>query len=91
MASGVFGTPISEKTVLATGEYKEPITQKDVADYTMKMINAGGKDINAQTFVDNLKERFVSVCLSFFSSFVVHHIFLLLACCHPNKFLLERA
>ncbi|KAI5001283.1 hypothetical protein ZWY2020_025933 [Hordeum vulgare] len=58
MASGVFGTPISEKTVIATGEYKEPITQKDVADYAMKMINAGGKDINAQTFVDNLKERY---------------------------------
>lgn len=76
MASGVFGTPISEKTVIATGEYKEPITQKDVADYAMKMINAGGKDINAQTFVDNLKERFVS----FVVSFIVRSIFLLLAC-----------
>lgn len=61
MASGVFGTPISAQTVIATGEYKEPITQKDVADYAMKMINAGGKDVNAQKFVDNLKERYVSV------------------------------
>lgn len=87
MASGVFGTPISEKTVIATGEYKEPITQKDVADYAMKMINAGGKDINAQTFVDNLKERFVC----FFLSFIVRRTFLLLACCDTNKFLLERA
>ncbi|CAN6356743.1 unnamed protein product [Urochloa humidicola] len=40
MASGVFGAPISEETVRATGEYKEPITQKDVADYAMKMMNA---------------------------------------------------
>ncbi|KAI5001298.1 hypothetical protein ZWY2020_025948 [Hordeum vulgare] len=46
------------QTVIATGEYKEPITQKDVADYAMKMINAGGKDVNAQKFVDNLKERY---------------------------------
>ncbi|KAK3119517.1 hypothetical protein QOZ80_9AG0671690 [Eleusine coracana subsp. coracana] len=58
MASGVFGVPISEETVRATGEYKEPITQKDIADYAMKMINAGGKDTNAQTFVDNLKDRY---------------------------------
>uniref|UniRef100_A0ACD6AB02 Uncharacterized protein n=1 Tax=Avena sativa TaxID=4498 RepID=A0ACD6AB02_AVESA len=58
MASGVFGTPISEETVRATGEYKEPITLKDVADYAMKMINAGGKDNEAQKFVDNLKDRY---------------------------------
>uniref|UniRef100_A0ACD5VAQ5 Uncharacterized protein n=1 Tax=Avena sativa TaxID=4498 RepID=A0ACD5VAQ5_AVESA len=58
MASGLFGTPISEETVRATGEYKEPITQKDVADYAMKMINAGGKDLDAQKFVDNLKDRY---------------------------------
>lgn len=61
MASGVFGTPISKETLLATGEYKEPITQKDVADYAMKMINAGGKDTNAQKFVDNLKDGFVYI------------------------------
>jgi hypothetical protein len=59
MAAGVFGIPISVETVRATGEYKEPITPKDVADYAMKMINAGGKDIEAQKFVDNLKDRFV--------------------------------
>ncbi|CAN6329618.1 unnamed protein product [Urochloa humidicola] len=58
MASGVFGVPISEETVRATGEYKEPINQKDVADYAMKMMNAGGKDTNAQKFVDNLKDRY---------------------------------
>jgi hypothetical protein len=58
MASAVFGTPISEETVRATGEYGEHITQKDVADYAMKMINAGGKDTDAQKFVDNLKERY---------------------------------
>ncbi|KAE8807305.1 23 kDa jasmonate-induced protein [Hordeum vulgare] len=58
MASGVFGIPISMQTVIATGEYKEPVTQKDVADYTMKMINAGGKDIDAQQFVDNLKIKY---------------------------------
>lgn len=65
MASGVFGTVISEETVTATGEYKEPVTQKDVADYAMKMINAGGKDVDAQKFLDNLKDRSVrpSVCL----------------------------
>jgi len=59
MASGVFGVPISVATVRATGEYKEPITQNDVADYAMKMINAGGKDTDAQKYVDNLKDRFV--------------------------------
>jgi hypothetical protein len=59
MASGVFGIPISENTLRATGEYVEPITQKDVADYAMKMINGDGKDVEAQQFVDNLKERFV--------------------------------
>ncbi|KAI5010239.1 hypothetical protein ZWY2020_012376 [Hordeum vulgare] len=58
MASGVFGTVISEETVTATGEYKEPVTQKDVADYAMKMINAGGKDVDAQKFLDNLKDRY---------------------------------
>ncbi|XP_021310333.1 23 kDa jasmonate-induced protein [Sorghum bicolor] len=58
MASGVFGLPISEETVRATGEYKEPITQRDVADYAMKMINANEKDVNAQKFVDNLKDRY---------------------------------
>jgi len=61
MASGVFGLPISEETVRATGEYKEPITQRDVADYAMKMINANEKDVNAQKFVDNLKDRFVYI------------------------------
>lgn len=59
MASGVFGTTISEETVRATGLYKEPITQKDVADYAMKMINGGGRDADAQRFLDNLKDRFV--------------------------------
>ncbi|KQK24216.1 hypothetical protein BRADI_1g78772v3 [Brachypodium distachyon] len=58
MTTGVFGTPISAETVRATGEYKEPITQKDVADYAMKMINDSDKDIDAQKFVDNLKERY---------------------------------
>ncbi|CAL5017623.1 unnamed protein product [Urochloa decumbens] len=58
MASGVFGTPISESSVILSQEYKEPITQKDIADYTMKMINAGGKDAEAQKFVDNLKHRY---------------------------------
>jgi hypothetical protein len=59
--AGVFGIPISVETLKAIGEYKEPISQKDVADYTMKMINAGEKDTNAQKFVDNLKDRFASV------------------------------
>ena len=59
MASGVFGVPISVATVRATGEYKEPITQNDVADYAMKMINAGGKDTDAQKYIDNLKDKFV--------------------------------
>lgn len=63
MASGVFGLPISEETVRATGEYKEPITQREVADYAMKMINANDKDVNAQKFVDNLKDRFVYICV----------------------------
>ncbi|XP_051206165.1 23 kDa jasmonate-induced protein [Lolium perenne] len=58
MASGVFGIPISVETLRATGEYNEPISQNDVADYAMKMINAGGKDIDAQNFVDKLKERY---------------------------------
>lgn len=62
-AAGVFGTPITEATVIGTGEYPEPITQRDVADYAMKMINAGGKDIEAQKFVDNLKDRFVYIWL----------------------------
>jgi protein-disulfide isomerase len=61
MASGVFGIPISVETLRATGEYNEPITQNDVADYAMKMINAGAKDIDAQNFVDNLKKRFVFI------------------------------
>jgi len=63
MASGLFGLPITEDTVRATGEYPEPITQRDVADYAMKMKNASGKDLEAQQFVDNLKERFVCVCV----------------------------
>jgi len=61
MASGLFGLPITEDTVRATGEYPEPITQRDVADYAMKMKNASGKDLEAQQFVDNLKERFVYI------------------------------
>lgn len=61
MASGLFGLPITEDTVRATGEYPEPITQRDVADYAMKMKNASGKDLEAQDFVDNLKKRFVYI------------------------------
>ncbi|CAN6270588.1 unnamed protein product [Urochloa humidicola] len=57
MASGVFGVPISESSVILSEEYKEPITQKDIADYTMKMINDGGKDSEAQLYVDYLKKR----------------------------------
>ncbi|CAL5093511.1 unnamed protein product [Urochloa decumbens] len=55
MASGVFGTPITVETLQAIG-LTAP-TQKDVADYAMKMMNAGGKDTNAQNFVDNLKKK----------------------------------
>ena len=47
----------------ATGEYQEPITQREAADYAMKMINANDKDVNAQKFVDNLKDRFVYICV----------------------------
>jgi hypothetical protein len=61
MASGLFGLPITEDTVRATGEYPEPITQRHVADYAMKMKNASGKDLEAQDFVDNLKKRFVYI------------------------------
>ncbi|CAL4892131.1 unnamed protein product [Urochloa decumbens] len=55
MASGVFGTPITVETLQAIG-LTAP-TQKDVADYAMKMMNAGGKDTNAQNFVENLKKK----------------------------------
>jgi hypothetical protein len=66
MAASVFGFTITADTLRATGEYEEPITQKDVAEYTMKMINADGKDKEAQQFVDNLKERFVVNYFCFF-------------------------
>ncbi|CAN6352177.1 unnamed protein product [Urochloa humidicola] len=57
MAAGVFGVPITRETLIATGEYEDP-SQEDIADYAMKMINAGEKDTNAQQFVDNLKGRY---------------------------------
>ncbi|CAN6361597.1 unnamed protein product [Urochloa humidicola] len=57
MAAGVFGTPITRETLLATGEYDDP-SQEDIAEYAMKMRNAGAKDTNAQQFVDNLKKRY---------------------------------
>ena len=57
MAS-VFGVPISVDTLKATALYEEPITQKDLADYAMMMMN-DGRDAEAREFLDKLKERFV--------------------------------
>lgn len=57
MAS-VFGVAISVDTLKATGLYEGPITQRDLADYAMMMMN-DGRDAEAQQFLDNLKERFV--------------------------------
>ncbi|CAL4898249.1 unnamed protein product [Urochloa decumbens] len=57
MAAGVFGIPITRDTLIATGDYDDP-TQEDIAGYAMMMINSNGSDIEAQQFVDNLKERY---------------------------------
>ncbi|CAO1939507.1 unnamed protein product [Urochloa humidicola] len=57
MAAGVFGFPITRDTLIASGEYDDP-SQKDIADYAMRMINSNNRDVDAQQFVDNLKSRY---------------------------------
>ncbi|CAN6329632.1 unnamed protein product [Urochloa humidicola] len=55
--AGVFGTPITRETLIATGDYDDP-SQEDVADYAMKMMTAGEKDTKAQEYVDDLKKKY---------------------------------
>ncbi|KAF3449401.1 hypothetical protein FNV43_RR10134 [Rhamnella rubrinervis] len=59
MASNVFGNPITDDTLKAMPEYiGKVITATDRAHVALKMKNAENKDVNARTFVENLKSRY---------------------------------
>ncbi|KAL5707645.1 hypothetical protein ACHQM5_018522 [Ranunculus cassubicifolius] len=56
MASNVFGNPITNSTLEGMPEYLDKtITRTDRAHVALNMKNAGGKDVNARTYVENLK------------------------------------
>lgn len=59
MASNVFGNPITNATLEAMPEYiGKVITRTDRAHVAVNMKNSESKDVNARTFVENLKERY---------------------------------
>ncbi|GAV62225.1 hypothetical protein CFOL_v3_05749 [Cephalotus follicularis] len=61
MASNVFGNPVTEETLKSMTEYeKKEITRKDRAHVALDMKNAGQKNVNAQTYVENLNKEYDS-------------------------------
>ncbi|PQM39502.1 23 kDa jasmonate-induced protein-like [Prunus yedoensis var. nudiflora] len=58
MAYNVFGDPIENSTLKGMPEYKcKAIEKKDRAKVALQMKNVGDKDLNAITFVENLKQQ----------------------------------
>lgn len=58
MASNVFGNPITDSTLEGMPQYAgKTITRTDRASAALNMKNAGNKDTNARTFVENLKKQ----------------------------------
>ncbi|KAF3443467.1 hypothetical protein FNV43_RR13149 [Rhamnella rubrinervis] len=58
MAANVFGNPITDVTLKGMSEYiGKTITRRDRAHVALAMKNSQGKDVDAQTYVENLKRQ----------------------------------
>ncbi|KAF3444316.1 hypothetical protein FNV43_RR14006 [Rhamnella rubrinervis] len=58
MAANVFGNPITDVTLKGMSEYiGKTITRRDRAHVALAMKNSEGKDVDAQTYVENLKRQ----------------------------------
>ncbi|XP_057958771.1 23 kDa jasmonate-induced protein-like [Malania oleifera] len=56
--SNVFGTPITDDYIKGLPNAPSDITAAVRAQYAMDYINEGNKNVDAQTFVDNLKAQY---------------------------------
>ncbi|GAV82716.1 hypothetical protein CFOL_v3_26167 [Cephalotus follicularis] len=59
MAANVFGNPITDETLQSMTKYeKKQITRIDRVHEALNMKNAQSKDVNAQTYVENLDKQY---------------------------------
>ncbi|XP_057957983.1 23 kDa jasmonate-induced protein-like [Malania oleifera] len=58
MAANVFGTPINDEFIEGLPDAPKVITPEVRAQYAMDYINDGGKNFDAQTYVENLKDQY---------------------------------
>ncbi|XP_057957971.1 23 kDa jasmonate-induced protein-like [Malania oleifera] len=58
MSSNVFGTPITDDYIKGLPGAPNDITAAVRAQYAMDYINDGSKNVDAQTYVDNLKSQY---------------------------------